>query len=211
MGEFINTSSINAEQKGSEEDDKFDSAVAEILSEYEKKTPFEQKVMREIIIGNMVSRDSVARTERMSHSHKPVSVKDMKERFEHYFNNSLNCGGFALEVYGCFFTHTKSAEEAVKRVLETAPFARLRQDNDDVPGPDEYRVLYRHQEGGFSHHFVKEENGKLIEKDGSGPVKDFVEWPENLKDAPEVEFIVNRNHDIQQYDEDGLPKGVFYI
>ncbi len=87
----------------------------------------------------------------------------------------------------------------------------MRLQDKSTLSPDEYRVLYRHQEGGFLHHFVKEENGKLIEKDGSGPVRPFEEWPDSLKNAPEAVLVVDRNHDIELFDKNGLPKNTFRI
>ncbi|MBO4813309.1 hypothetical protein J5491_04150 [Candidatus Saccharibacteria bacterium] len=203
-------SNIKANIKEFEQIDKYDIAVADVMADYADKTAFEQDVMRDIIINERITKDFIENEEkRLSNHNKILSSEKIKEYFEHDFNNGMNCGGFALGIFGCIFTHTKSLEEATKLLLEKFPFVRL-QDDEEI-GPDEYRVLYRHQEGGFSHHFVKEEGGKLIEKDGSGPVKDFEEWPDNLKDAPEVTLIVNRNHNIEQYDEDGHKTWTFGI
>ena len=202
MGERLNISNSNAESKEVEQIDKYDSAVAETLAEYENKTPFEQKVMRDIVINERITKECISFEERLLGRNRTFSSERIKEEFEYDFNFNMNCGGFALEIFCCLFTYTKSLDGAVKKILETFPFVRL-EDNETL-APDEYRVFYRHQEEGFSHHFVKEENGKLLEKDGSSPVQDFKEWPDSLKDAPEAVFIVNKNHDIQMVDEDGF-------
>lgn len=205
----LSTSDENIESKETEQLDNYDSAVAEILAEYKDKTPFEQKVMRDIIIGERLTKDTISQIEKVHYDNRELSSEQIKGQFEHDFNNTMNCGGFALEVFGCLFTHTNNLEESVGLVLKTFPFVRL-QDNDEL-SPNEYRVLYRHQEGGFSHHFIKEEDGELIEKNGNGPVQPFKEWPDSLKDAPEVTLIVDRHHDIKMYDEDGLQRFVFSI
>ena len=207
MGERLNISNFNAESKEVEPVDNYDSAVAETLAEYDNKTLFERKVMRDIIIGESFTKERILEDEKTLN--KKFSIKEIKEIFEHYFNFDMNCGGFALEVFSCVFTYTENLDDAVKKILETFDFVRL--DDNKPLTSDEYRVFYRHQEGGISHHFVKEENGKLIEKDGSDPVKDFKEWPDSLKDAPEAAFIVNKNHDIQMFDEDGCPRVIFRI
>ena len=209
MSERLNNFNTNAESKEIEQIDEYDSAVVEILAEYKNKTPFEQKVMQDIIIDKRITKNFISEEEKRLGSNKILSSEKIKECFERDFNFGMNCGGFALEIFGCLFTYTKSLDDAVKLILETFPFVRL-QDND-VLDSNEYRVLYRHQEGGFSHHFVKEENGKLMEKDGSDPVRYFEEWPDNLKDAPEATLIVDRNHDIQMVDEDGFLKWSFKI
>lgn len=56
MGERLNISNLNTESKEVEQVDKYDSAVAETLAEYENKTPFEQKVMKDIIIGERITK-----------------------------------------------------------------------------------------------------------------------------------------------------------
>ena len=200
---------MNVESKEVEQVDRYDSAVAEILAEYEDKTPFEQKVMRDIVISERITKDYISEEEKRLGSNRVISSEKIRELFEHDFNFGMNCGGFALEIFGCLFTYTKSLDDAVELILETFPFVRL--DDDEDLAPNEYRVLYRHQEGGFSHHFVKEENGKLIEKTDSSPIQDFKEWPDILKDAPEAVLIVDKNHDIQMVDEDGFPKWSFKI
>jgi hypothetical protein len=207
MGERLNISNSNVEFKEVEPVDRYDSAVAETLAEYEDKTSFEKKVMTDIVIKERATRDCILQEERRLN--RALSIEEIKKTFEHDFNDNMNCGGFALELFSCFFTHTESLEESVKLLLEECPFVRLQDGN--ALSEDEYRVFYRHQEGGLAHHFIKEENGKLIEKNGNGPVRDFEEWPDALKGAPEVTLIVNRNHDIRMVDEDGFYKGTFSI
>lgn len=209
MSERLNISSSNIESKETEQLDKYDSAVAETLAEYENKTPFEQRVMKDIVISERITKKYISEEEKRLGPGRVISSERIKEQFEHDLNFGMNCGGFALEIFGCLFTYTESLDDAVKSILETFPFVRL-QDNDNLAS-NEYRVLYRHEEGGCAHHFVKEENGKLIEKIDSTPVQDFKEWPDSLKNAPEVILIVNRDHNIQMVDEDGFKKGSFRI
>ena len=177
----------------------YDQAVDEIREEYEDKTPFEKKVMLDIVLYG----DSEKRmTEEDYWKYRfPGPSKDrIKSEFLYDFNFGMNCGGFALEVFSCLFLKSKNIEDATQNVLEQFPFVRVLDDGGLREG--EYPVMYRCNEHG-GHHFVKMEGDKIIEKDGSGSIRDFVEWPDSLKDAPEVTFAVNRDHEIEPRDENG--------
>ncbi len=175
-------------------------AVQEIEEEYKDKTSFEKKVMFDLVI-NDDSRRRMEDEDFWHHRFLGPTKEGVKNEFEYDFDFGMNWGGFALEVFACLFLKSKNIEEATANILDQFPFVRVL----DEKGlhEDEYRVIYRCNEKG-GHHFVKvEENDIIIEKDGSGPVREFTEWPESLKEAPEVEFAVNENHDIEPKDENG--------
>ena len=112
----------------------------------------------------------------------------------------MNCGGFALEVFACLFPELHDIEEATKNIMKQFPFVRVL--GEEGLRENEYPVIYRCN-GNGGHHFVKIEGNKIIEKDGSKPVREFVEWPDSLKDVPEVVLAVNREHEIEPRDENG--------
>ena len=118
-----------------------------------------------------------------------------------YFNSLVNCGGFALEIFACVFSGSRNIDEAVKNIIETFPFVRV--DDGTELEENEYRVLYRHTEGGLGHHFIKEVDGQFLEKDGREPVRKFEKWGIQLEDAPEVKLVVNKNHEFKPRDEEG--------
>ena len=139
-----------------------------------------------------------------------TAMKEMIEKEgEDYFSTLVNCGGFALGVLACVFSGSKSMEEAKKNILQTFPFVRV--DDGAGLGENEYRVIYRHAEGGVGHHFIKEVNGQLMEKDGRNPVQKFEKWGPQLEDAPEVTLVVNREHEVRPRDEDGEFRYSFII
>ena len=178
----------------------YDEAVREIEEEYENKTPFEKKVMFELVIND----DSKRRMEDEDFWHYRFlgpTKEGVKNELKYDFDFGMNCGGFALEMFACLFLKSNNIEEATANILEQFPFVRVL--GEEGLHEDEYRVIYRCNENG-GHHFVKVgKNDIIIEKDGSGPVREFTEWPESLKDAPEIEFAVNRDHDIEPRDKDG--------
>lgn len=177
----------------------YNQAVKEIKEEYENKTPFEKKVMLDIVLDDDGEKRMI-KDEFWRHRFPGPSKERMKKEFEYDFDFGMNCGGFALEIFACLFLQSKNIEQATQNVLKQFPFTRIL--GDDGLRENEYLVVYRCNENG-GHHFVKVEGDKIIEKDGSGPVRDFIEWPDVLKDAPEVVLAVNREHEILPQDEHG--------
>lgn len=178
----------------------YEEAVQEIEEEYKDKTPFEKKVMFDLVIND----DSKRRMEDEDYWHHRFlgpTKEGVKNEFKYDFDFGMNCGGFALEVFACLFLKSNNIEEATASILDQFPFVRIL--DEEGLREDEYRVIYRCNENG-GHHFVKvEKDDIIIEKDGSGPVREFTEWSESLRNAPEIEFAVNRNHNIEPRDENG--------
>jgi len=178
----------------------YDAAVREIEEEYRDKTLFEKRVMFDLVM-NDKTKEYMEDEDFWEHRLLGPTKEGVKKELEYDFDFGMNCGGFALEVFACLFLKSDSIEEATANVLEQFPFVRVL--DEEGLRDDEHRVIYRCNNHG-GHHFVKvEEDGTIIEKDGSGPVKEFTEWPEALRDAPEIEFAVNREHEIEPRDEDG--------
>lgn len=84
--------------------------------------------------------------------------------------------------------------------MDTFPFVRLLGDTNLQD--DEYLVLYRYANSKKpGHHFVRiEDDGSLVDKNGSEPSKRFDGWG-NLEDSPEAVFAVKKEHDMNFYDK----------
>ena len=177
----------------------YNQAAEEIKTEYDNRTPFERKIMLDVVL-NGDAEKRMMEEDYWKYRFPGPSKERIKSEFEYDFDFGMNCGGFALEVFACLFLKSKNIEDATKNVVEQFPFVRVLDENGLREG--EYPVIYRCN-GNGGHHFVKVEGGKIIEKNGSGPVRDFAEWPDVLKDAPEVTLAVNRRHEILPRDENG--------
>ena len=126
------------------------------------------------------------------------SQEQLKERIEKqtelWFNDRINCGGYALELDTCVFNHSNDFEKAVSELLKKVPFIRLL--GDKKLADDEYLVIWKVHEGG-GHHFIKvQEDGTVIEKDGCDPIKMFSGWSQSLEGCPEVVFAVKKEHNM---------------
>ena len=172
----------------------YELAVQEIKEEYKDKTPFEQKVMFEHVLDDDTKQAALGWWKT-----GPVSVEKIKKDLEHYFNEGMNCGGFALELFACIFPYSDSIEEATNNILQRFPFVRMLDEDGLKDG--EYLVYYRN-DGKGGHHFVKEENGKKMEKYSAGPIREFNGW-NSFEDCPEVKFAVSRDHETMLKGEDG--------
>lgn len=115
-------------------------------------------------------------------------------------NKRMNCGGYALEIDGCFFPNGDSLSGYVSTILERYSFVRLL---GEIPlQDDEYLVFYRFidyeekkgQNNG--HHFIKvNDDGLVVEKFGCETPQIFKGWHERYEDSPEVVFAVKKDHD----------------
>jgi len=118
----------------------------------------------------------------------------IKEAADENFNDRINCGGNALELDTCVFNSSNNFEKAVSELLQKVPFIRLL--GDKKLEDDEYIVIWKVHEGG-GHHFVKVlDDGTIMEKDGSDPIKTFSEWSRTLKGCPEAVLAVKREHEM---------------
>ncbi len=112
------------------------------------------------------------------------------------FNQSINCGGYALKIDTGVFPSKGDFEAKVSSILESFPFVRLL--GDTKLQEDEYLVLYRAKEDG-GHHFIRiEDDGTVMEKDGADPIQQFKDW-KTLKDAPEAVFAVKKEHEMNYF------------
>lgn len=124
----------------------------------------------------------------------------LKEDTERWFDERINCGGYALELDTCVFNHSKDFECAVSELLNKVSFVRLL--GDTQLKDDEYLVIWKVHEGG-GHHFIKvQEDGTIIEKDGAGPIRKFSGWSKSLNGCSEAVFAVKKEHDIHVSGED---------
>lgn len=118
----------------------------------------------------------------------------LKEDTERWFDDRINCGGYALELDTCVFNHSKDFECAVSELLNKVSFVRLL--GDTQLKDEEYLVIWKVHEGG-GHHFIKvQEDGTVIEKDGNGPIQKFSGWSKTLNGCPEAVFAVKKEHDM---------------
>ena len=106
-----------------------------------------------------------------------------------FLNQLQNCGGYALQlpikIYNAF---NYSFEERVLRILELYPFVRLL--GDTQLKEEEYIVLYRAEDTGFGHHFVKIYNNKASQKNSDGVPMNFTEWGKDWENEQEAVFAV---------------------
>ena len=116
------------------------------------------------------------------------------------FNKRMNCGGYALEIDGCLFPNGDTLGGYVSSLLKRYKFIRLL--GDRPLQDDEYLVFYRFIEyernkgRNNGHHFIKvNDDGLVVEKFGSEPLRIFKGWNERYKDSPEVAFAVKKEHD----------------
>ena len=133
-------------------------------------------------------------------SDKPFGNVDEKLNNEidvqakHSFNESINCGGYALKIDKCIYpTYQDSFDKSVSSILDRFSFVRLL--GDKKIKDDEYLVIYRAPEGkNKGHHFIRvDSDGLISEKDGSGPVRKFENWG-SLENAKETIFAVKKEH-----------------
>lgn len=179
--------------------------VAEIIkAEYAEKPIFEKKLMLDLVLPKMEEEFSSGswHLKDLWNFKMGVSDEDIKEYILKAFNMETNCGGYALEVACVVFSNTNSLEDSKDNILRK--FSFVREYDWEELAPDEYLVLYRHENGGGGHHFVKYADGEFTEKCGCEPIKEHEGWPESYEDwSEEVVFAVSRNHDMLLYDEDG--------
>lgn len=182
----------------------FERVAEEIRDEYEEKSSFEQRVMFELIMPTVDERYSPGARHVKDLWDFKIEVSDdlVRDEINRAFNMETNCGGYALEVACPIFSDTFSLEEAKDNILKVFPF--VREYDWRKLAPDEYLVLYRHEEGGCGHHFVKYSDGEFTDKCGCEPIKKFEGWPESYADwSKEDIFVVSRNHDMIVRDENG--------
>ena len=127
-------------------------------------------------------------------------AKCLDDKSRYWFNQDINCGGYALKVDQCVFpTYQENLGQTVSSILEKFPFVRLL--GDQGLSDDEYLVIYRATPGKcVGHHFVRvDSDGIVREKHENGEPMTFESW-ENLEDAPEVLFAVKKDHKMFGYE-----------
>lgn len=124
-----------------------------------------------------------------------------------YFKNLQNCGGYALQlpinIYSPTLDNNFSFEERVLRILQLYPFVRLL--GNTTLREKEYIVLYRAENVGFGHHFVKIVNNKATQKNNHGLPFDFSEWDDIWESKSEAVFAV-RKQEYRTEEEKELPQ-----
>ena len=126
------------------------------------------------------------------------------------FTKRINCGGYALEIDGCFFPNGDTLSGYVSAILDRYKFIRLL--GDTPLQDDEYLVFYRFQdcEGkndrNDGHHFIKvNDDGLVVEKCGAEVPQIFEGWHYSYEESPEVTFAVKKSHNSEfDYELEGL-------
>ena len=145
--------------------------------------------------------------------------KEIDERVQYSFNNSINCGGYAFKIDQCFWTPTSNKEnekikvveedaQVISSYLEKFPFIRLL--GNTKLEDDEYMVIYRTVIGRAAEcrHFIRvEKDGTITEKDANGPIRKFEKWSPNLQNEDKIEevvFAVKEKHPMFGYTLDDV-------
>lgn len=130
--------------------------------------------------------------------------EEIKKSAKYYFNQKINCGGYALKIDECVYpTYQENFDKSISSILNRFPFVRLL--GDKPLEDDEYIVIYRAPKGKNSgHHFIRvDSDGSVREKDGSGQPRMFEDWG-NLKDSEEAIFAVKKEHKMFGYKNDDI-------
>lgn len=125
--------------------------------------------------------------------------KTINDMTEEQFLNKINCGGYALNIDTCVFPFGyEDFSKNVSAVLERFSFTRLL--GDKPLADDEYLVLYRANEDGRGHHFVRIDDDNILrEKDAIGKEREFESW-KKLEGCKEAVFAVKKEHTMFGYD-----------
>ena len=119
--------------------------------------------------------------------------KQLEKQTTYYFNDRINCGGYALRIDRCIFptgNHTFGA--TISSLLEQFPFIRLL--GNTQLDKDEYLVLYRAGTNGEGHHFIRiDSDGIVREKDGPGEPRVFEHWADSLEECEQAIFAVKKD------------------
>lgn len=124
----------------------------------------------------------------------------IEKETSYYFNQAINCGGYALKIDQCIFpTYQENFSQSVSSILEKFPFVRLL--GDTPLEDDEYLVIYRAPQGkNTGHHFIRVDSDAIVrEKDASGEPRTFENWGD-LEDSMEALFAVKKEHKMFGYD-----------
>jgi hypothetical protein len=136
------------------------------------------------------------------------SQKSLAELIDREYNSYINCGGYALEIFGKIYGYIqesffvgleKDAERVMLVLLENYKFIRLL--GDSKLKEDEYMVMFRK-----GHHFIKvNDDGTITEKDENKPPKAFNKWPQDMQNEQDIVFAVKREHGRNVDDSEFLP------
>lgn len=122
----------------------------------------------------------------------------IEKNTEYYFDERINCGGYALKIDKCVFPYYKNFAQAVTRILEEFPFTRLL--GNTTLADNEYLVIYRASNNNkIGHHFIRvDDDGVVREKDGAKSPKVFESWDQSLDSDSydEAIFAVKKYHQM---------------
>lgn len=122
----------------------------------------------------------------------------------YYFNQAINCGGYALKIDQCVFpTNQENFSQSVSSILEKFSFIRLL--GDKPLEDEEYLVIYRAPQGkNTGHHFIRVDSDAIVrEKDANGEPRIFENWG-NLSESMEALFAVKKEHKMFGYDSEDI-------
>lgn len=128
----------------------------------------------------------------------------IKEKACCFFNQRINCGGYALKIDQWFSpTGQSNFSKSVSSILEKFPFVRLL--GDKLLEDDEYLVIYRAPKGeNTGHHFIRVDSDAIVrEKNGNEEPRIFKDWG-NLKDCEEALFAVKKEHKMFGYNPEEI-------
>lgn len=128
-------------------------------------------------------------------------VEDIERETDFFFNDQINCGGYALKIDYCYWpTYQENFASSVSSLLDKFKFVRLLGDTHLLD--DEYMVIYRAPKGeNRGHHFIRvDSDGTVREKDGAEKPKIFENWGVlNGPDIQEAIFAVKKEHKMFGY------------
>lgn len=187
---------------------------AKIIEEFGESS---LEVFRDIITRSELFKSNQYR-ETVSHYMKLLSDKpyeedihirlenEIEKQVEYYFNQAINCGGYALKIdQPVFPTYQENFSQSVSTILNKFPFVRLL--GDTLLEDDEYLVIYKAPKGkNTGHHFIRvDDDATVREKDGNGEPRIFENWG-NLEDSPEAIFAVKKEHKMFGYENEEVNK-----
>lgn len=141
------------------------------------------------------------RIKKQLESNSKHRIKNLEDEIDYWFNDKINCGGYALKIDNCYWpTYQENFASSVSSLLDKFDFVRLL--GDTKLSDDEYIVIYRAPKGkNIGHHFIRiDSDGIVREKDANGTPRLFENWG-NLEgsEIQEAIFAVKKEHKMFDY------------